>query len=120
MTPTLSRNLPRMVWIRLASLSFYLREPCSAALPLARSLSRIRLGGKSNFFPLTQSNSAAVAVAQHSLPPLLLPRAVVVEAGSEGREEGRKGGGKANILQVEISSALRFTISLLPCLISQA
>ena len=78
-------------------LSFFLPEGAvlcrSVALPLARSLSRIRLGGKSNFFPLTQSNSAAVAVAQHSLPPLLLPRAaVVVEAGSEGREEGRREG----------------------------
>ena len=85
-----------MVWIRLASLSFYLREGAvlcrSAALPLARSLSRIRLGGKSNFFPLTQSNSAAVVVAAANSTVCC-------------RCCWSKEGKKANI-QVEISPAL--------------
>ena len=91
MTPTLPQ--PVSDGLDPPRLSFFLPEGAVLCRSAARSLSRIRLGGKSNFFPLTQSNSAAVAVAQHSLPPLLLPRAaVVVEAGSEGREEGRREG----------------------------
>ena len=59
-------------------LSFYLsRAAAVAALSPSPSL-RIRLGGKSNFFPLTQSNSAAVAVARFAV-------AAVVVGGTEGK-----------------------------------
>ena len=60
-------------------LSFYL-SPAAAVAALSPSLSlRIRLGGKSNFFPLTQSNSAAVAVARFAAA------AAVVVGGTEGK-----------------------------------